>query len=431
VTRRPVLQVMAAFRSTLPTAQDVLDDGFPVDGHALSSMSLFGAPNLQMEGGIWYGVNRLTGEFVIVDPFAEGFDNFNSCVIGKSGGGKSVTLKERALRSLPLGIHHTVLDPANEYVALAQAIGGQVVYLSPGSRERINPLDLPTTHRGNADAGDLLSNHIESVQGLLALLLAARNELLSETEKGVLDAALAQTYAAAGITADPATHTHPAPTLADLKRVLDEMDDAFHLGLRLARYCTGALRGLFGGTTTVTRTSPLTVFAMRDLSEDLWPAAMYLVSQHTWRQAYAGDGIRRCMTVDECHRMFDEPSGAGNRLLGRLIREGRKYLLGVETATQDPGDYLLTSGGRASVVNANTVILLKQNEGSLAALRQVIALSEPEEAYLRGCEKGQGLLIAQDPEHPGERMRIPLRVMMSPSHEPYVRRDGFLSPPSA
>ena len=152
---------------------------------------------------------------------------------------------------------------------------------------------------------------------------------------------------------------------------------------------------------------------------------MYLISQHTWRQAFTGDCIPRLITVDECHRLFLESSGAGDALLNRLIREGRKYYLGTCTASQDPDDYLHTKGGRASIANANTIILLKQNEGSLTALKKVIDISEREAHYLTGCTKGQGLLITQDPKYPSEKVRVPLRIVMSPSHERYIRTDGF------
>ena len=65
-------------------------------------------------------------------------------------------------------------------------------------------------------------------------------------ERAVLDQALVQTYAAAGITSDPATHERPAPLLAHLHAVLNQMDgdvcraagDAAatpHSGRRLAR----------------------------------------------------------------------------------------------------------------------------------------------------------------------------------------------------
>ena len=70
---------------------------------------------------------------------------------------------------------------------------------------------------------------------------------LTATEEAVVDEAIRAAYAAAGVTADPATWAHP-PTLADLQRRLAAGDGtARGLAVRLARHTDGAYAGLFAG----------------------------------------------------------------------------------------------------------------------------------------------------------------------------------------
>src|SRR5207244_12460231 len=114
---------------------------------------------------------------------------------------------------------------------VAEAAGGLIVRPLGVVSHRLNPLDLvapePTSQGATADP---LAHSIAVVLGRLELLLCAgagpggAPGVLDVYERAVLDQALCETYAVAGITADPATHARPAPLLADLHGVLDEMD---------------------------------------------------------------------------------------------------------------------------------------------------------------------------------------------------------------
>jgi hypothetical protein len=73
-------------------------------------------------------------------------DNHNSVVLARSGAGKSYLVKLEVLRDLYDGVHVTVIDPEDEYVRLAHAVGGTVVQLgAPGVR--LDSLDLPSHDR--------------------------------------------------------------------------------------------------------------------------------------------------------------------------------------------------------------------------------------------------------------------------------------------
>ena len=420
-TRRVLFESLGALESTLPRGTDPPGFTTSLPGAILATMYPFGAPTLRMPDGIWYGRNVQNNTLVVVDPFHRGFRNYNSCIIGTSGAGKSTAAKVEILRGLGRGIQYVVIDPgeSGEYVRLAHAVGGQVVRLSAGSRDHINPLDLPqVTDTDGQEPYDVLAEHISDVLVLLEVLLGGEHGRLESLEKARLESALLSCYAAAGLTADPATHGCPAPTLPDLLATLRRMEGTGDLAARLARYCTGALSGLFSGQTTVSLTAPLTVFDLRGLgNDDLRAAVMHLVTQYVWRLVQS-ERRPRALVVDEAH-MVTRRKATGDFLEG-LTRRARKCWFRVTALTQDPTDFLATDAGRALLLNSSMALLLSSDKLAMDAIAAWETLSPTERDYLLRCARGQGLLLVQHPYAAGARLRIQVEIMVSPEQEDLV-----------
>jgi hypothetical protein len=82
-------------------------------------------------GGVLYGVNPDSGGIVWWDRWSQ--ENHNSVVIARSGAGKSYFVKLEVLRSLYQGVRVEVIDPEDEYLRLADTVGGVSVQLgTPG-----------------------------------------------------------------------------------------------------------------------------------------------------------------------------------------------------------------------------------------------------------------------------------------------------------
>ena len=140
---------LAGWCSTLPLGHDGLDQRRVMDTDALAAAFPLACPDLPgplpgeaaPSGGVLYGVNTTSGGIVWWDRWAQ--DNHNAVVLARSGAGKSYLVKLDVLRQLYAGVHAAVIDPEDEYTALAAAVDGTVVRLgAPGVR--INPFDLPT-----------------------------------------------------------------------------------------------------------------------------------------------------------------------------------------------------------------------------------------------------------------------------------------------
>ena len=308
-----------AFRSCLAEGRDQLLVPRNLDTSSLAVTLPLASSSPVMERGVLYGVAPESQSPIIIDPFDSSFLNYNLAVIAPSGSGKSYFTKLLALRHLVAGTEFLVIDPEDEYRAVADAAGGSVVRLAAASPHRLNPLDLVMPDTAGAEA-DPLAQSIAVVLGRLELLLCAgagpggAPGVLDIYERAALDEALVQTYEAAGITTDPATHHRPVPFLSHLHSALNQMDSdvAARLATRLRRHIPGAGSlgaGVFAGRTNVVLDQPFVVFGIRELPKELWPLAIHLISGHVWNTARRFRR-QRLLVVDEAAMLLAHPSGA-------------------------------------------------------------------------------------------------------------------------
>jgi conjugal transfer ATP-binding protein TraC len=390
-------------RSCFPEGRDRLLVPRNLDTSSLAISLPLASSSLVMERGVLYGVAAQSQSPIIIDPFDSSFDNNNLAVMAPSGSGKSYFIKLLALRLLVAGTEFLVIDPEDEYRPVARAVGGLVIRLAASSTHRLNPLDLVAQDRSSAEEGaDPLAQSIAVVLGRLELLLCAgagpggAPGVLDVYERAVLDEALCETYAVAGITADPATHARPAPLLADLHGVLDEMDSeiADRLAVRLRRHTPGAGSlgaGVFAGATNVTLDQPFVVFHIRELPKELWPLAIHLISSHVWNTA-GRVRRQRMLVVDEAAMLLAHPSGGA--FLADVARRARKYYLGLVTIWQKVGDLTGSEHGETILTNSDMKLLLKQSEEIIEAADARFRFTPGERRFLLGALKGEGLLLA-------------------------------------
>src|SRR6185312_5416007 len=342
------------FNSTVPQMTDQLQIRRNMSTGALSTSFPFTSADLSQDNGILYGINMHNSGLVIFDRFS--LENGNSVVFAKSGAGKSFTVKLEALRSMMFGTEVFIIDPENEYERMCDAVAGAYVRLSLNSATRINPFDLPQ---------------------------------VVESEEADLDAALIETYAKAGITNDPLTHTAPPPTIADLYDTLLHMGGTGpQLAQRLRKYTTGTFAGIFSQQSNTDINNPLVVFNIRDLEDELRPVAMYIVLNYIWNKTKT-DQKKRILVVDEAWQLMKYEDSAN--FLFSLAKRARKYNLGITTITQDVEDFMGSRMGRAIVANASMQFLLKQSPTAVDVLSDVFKLTSEEHKRLSQFPVGQGL----------------------------------------
>ena len=207
-----------------------------------------------------------------------------------------------------------------------------------------------------------------------------------------LDQALIDTYARAGITNDPLTHTSTPPTIINLFDTLLHMGGTGpSLAQRLRKYTTGTFAGIFSQQSNIDINNQMVVFNIRDLEDELRPVAMYIVLSHIWNITRANQK-KRLLLVDEAWQLMKYEDSAN--FLFSLAKRARKYYLGLTTITQDVEDFMSSKMGRAIVANSSMQLLLKQSASAVDVLSDVFKLTDEERKRLSNFPVGQGLFFA-------------------------------------
>ncbi|GAA1619309.1 VirB4 family type IV secretion system protein [Actinoplanes couchii] len=395
------------YLSTLPLGVDALGMRRVFDTAALAAAFPFGSGDLAVPApgvvpsteAVLYGVSTTSNGVVMWNRWEQ--DNHNQVVLARSGAGKSYLVKVEVLRSLYQGVQVAVVDPEDEYAALAEHVGGTVIRLgAPGVR--LNPFDLPAVNREPT----ALRDHQLALHTVIRVMAGAG---LDAEERAALDRAIAGVYAAAGISHDPGTWGRPAPLLKDLAGVLraDPQAAGARLAARLGPWVSGAFKDLFDGPTTTVPAGHLVVWSLRHLPDELRTVGTMLALHHIWGAIdQSVDTRRRLVVVDEAWLLMRDPEGA--KFLVRMAKAARKRRAGLTVATQDAADLLASELGLAVVSNAATQILMRQSSQAIDQVSEAFGLTDGEARLLLTAQRGEGLLVAG-------RARVPFRSLASAS----------------
>lgn len=372
------------FNATLPISSDELYITKLMATGALSTTFPFISADLTDDKGILYGVNLDNNSLIIFDRFS--LENANTVIIGKSGGGKSFSAKLEILRYLMFDTDVFIVDPENEYEYLAQTVDGSYFKISLTSPNHINPFDLRKPEEGETPA-HIIQENIIDLAAILKIMLGGFNS----EEDALMDRALQETYAARDITVETSFEGKTIPTLSDLQTVLDTMTGAESLARRLEKFTRGRFSGFFNQQTNVELDRKLVVFNIRDMEDELRPAAIYIIVNYIWKQIRL-KLKRRLLFIDEAWWLlqFDESA----QFLLSIAKRARKYYLGLTTITQDVTDFTKSKFGEPILTNSSLQLLFKQSPTSIEETKRVFGLTDAEKNLLLETRVGQGLFFA-------------------------------------
>ncbi len=379
-----LFQQEQGFKSIIPIMSDELEVHNKFNTEPLSSFFPFTSFDLSMDKGILYGINRHNSSLVLFDRFS--LANYNSVTFATSGAGKSYAIKLEILRSMMMGAEVLVIDPEHEYEYLAEATGGRFIDISLSSPHHINPFDLPDPTEDESPK-DILRTHIIELTGLFRIILGG----LTPEEEAIIDQALHETYALKDIDGTSDFRELPPPLLSDFEMVLIGMVGSESLVQRLQKYTTGSWAGFMNEPTNVDIQQKFIVFSLREMEEDLKPAAMYIIMNHIWAQIRRRLQ-KRLMVIDEAWWMLKSEDTA--KFLHSLAKRGRKYYLGIATITQDVDDFLRSPYGVPMITNSSMQLLLKQSPSAVDTLKEVFNLTDEEKYLLLESGVGEGIFFA-------------------------------------
>jgi hypothetical protein len=359
--------------------------GYRVEGNALIPVGAKAAPKAARDPRR-LSIEIAEGHHICPGGSSNGF----FLLVGGSGGGKTTAIKRIAGDIGAYGVPLLTFDFHGD-VAVK---GTTRTLLSSGAASKLglNPLEpLP-------DPDGLRSLHDQ---------IAAFSDLLRRAYSGIghvqaedLRNALRDVYVRAGISDDPATHTHQPPTVAQLTARLEEMaeEDPKRAGKRIAGLLAIA-NGLFGNP--IFHRTPIIATAdllSQDLHLDLSAlvdSEKMVVTETLLLRVLAGLQVQGPIPespVDDSERfrlcvVIDEAQKLGNSdVLAMLFKEARKFGLMMVVATQSASN--LTQDVRD---NAACWLAL-QHSGAAEAAKTAPSLGVKPEDLLALAPKGDGYL---------------------------------------
>ncbi len=258
------------------------------------------------QGGdaMYYGINAKTGNMIMLDRKRARCPN--GLKLGTPGSGKKMSCKSEILSVFlctPDDVY--ICDPEAEYYPLVKRLHGQVVKLSPTSKNYVNPLDINLNYSEDENPLALKSDFVLS---FCELVMGGKNGL-EAIEKTVIDRAVQVIYRP--YLADPKPEN--MPILADLhKALLDQhIPEADRVAKALDLYVSGSLN-VFNHRTNIDIQNRIVAFDIKELGKQLKKIGMLIVQDQIWGRVTQNrsKGKATWYFCDEFHLLLREEQTA-------------------------------------------------------------------------------------------------------------------------
>ena len=348
----------------------------------------FNAIELMHEFGLYYGTNQMTKNIILFDR--KQLKNPNGFIFGVPGSGKSVTAKLEIIYSvLSTTDEILILDPEREYTALAQMLGGEVIYISENSPTHINPMDLTENPDVNDPDYDPIKAKLDFMLSFFSCILG--NQEITPIQKAIIDNVMHETY-----------RKHEKPTLKEYyaeleayeKTAADETKSAVaYLRQTLHLYVHGSMN-VFSNPSNVNVNKRIVVYDIKELGKNLQTLGMMIVLENLWDRVAKNraKGIGTRIYVDEMYLLFKSEQSAN--FFYELYKRARKWG-GIPTGiTQNVDDLLRSELARTMLSNTQFVVMLSQNATDREQLGRLLNISPETMMYTQNASPGCGLLYA-------------------------------------
>lgn len=422
------------FQTNLPLNNNKLKRKHTFDRGSMATVFPFLSSDIGHDIGVPIGINKQTGLPVLFDNFHHSLNNYNMVIFGKSGAGKSVTIKTIMARSSVLmGVENLVIDAEGEYLVVAEALNGINVTISPSSSTIINIFDVePEMVKDEITGRDRwalnLENKVEDVtQALLTMARGAtRSTEVNELTKQIIAEIVSECYTRKGIKNDLSSLykdnigdsnnfvgkvRKEMPTISFWYEVLQEKAQenttetyTYHYNYLLKvmrQYCRkfDGQMAYFDGQSTfeLMDGNPFININLSELEEKFArPLAQQILLSWVWEKYVKKNSENKSQArqkrvlVDEAWMLLDYPEAV--QFLNTMARRARKRNVSLTVVSQKFQDFYEKKEAQAVLTSSDVKLLLAQDKSEIAYLKEVFKLSEGETDFLLTCSRGEGLI---------------------------------------
>ena len=346
----------------------------------------FTTQELFMPGeSLYYGLNALSNNLIMVDR--KSLKNPNGLILGTPGSGKSFAAKREITNAFFVTDDDIIIgDPEGEYYPLVHALGGQVIHISPTSKDYINPMDINMDY---SDDDNPLGVKSDFILSLCELIMGSRDGIEAE-EKSVIDRCLPLVYQK--YFSNPVPEN--MPVLGDLYNCLREQKEpqAQRIATALEIYVNGSLK-VFNHRTNVELNNRIVCFDIKELGKQLKKLGMLIVQDQVWNRVTVNRNEHKFTRyyIDEFHLLLKEEQTAAYSV--EIWKRFRKWG-GIPTGiTQNIKDLLASREIENIFENSDFILMLNQAAGDRQILAKQLNISPYQLSYVTNSGEGEGLLF--------------------------------------
>ena len=333
---------------------------------------------------LYCGINALSNNLIMVDRKL--LKNPNGLILGTPGSGKSFSAKREILNVFLVTDDDIIIcDPEAEYFPLVQRLGGQVIKISPTSRQYVNPMDLNLDY---SDDENPLSLKVDFLLSFCDIVVGSKDGL-QPVEKTIIDRCVRMVYR--DYLADPRPENMPVlGDLYDLLRAQEEKE-AQYIATALEIYVTGSL-SVFNHRTNVDIQNRVVCYDIKELGKQLKQLGMLVIQDQVWNRVTINRAAGKTTRyyVDEFHLLLKGELGSWSVEIWKRFRKWGGVPTGI---TQNIKDLLASREIENIFENSDYIYMLNQASGDRAILAQKLNISPHQLSYVTHSGEGEGLLF--------------------------------------
>lgn len=199
------------FKSIFPFVRNDINKFRNFNLDALSSVFPFVNPELNHEGGIPIGINRITGNPIFFNNWDKSLSNPHMTIWAESGAGKTYMTYLIIARGIALlDIWTIAIDVEGVYNYLANMVGGTSVIFSKDSKNRMNFWDIKTEYNKRLGKNEInVTSKYNDVKRILIVMLKGQsnniNDEVTSLEMSLLEELIEEEYNDLEISNEPSS----------------------------------------------------------------------------------------------------------------------------------------------------------------------------------------------------------------------------------
>lgn len=384
--KRLEYQQEAGVMSSLPIGINQIDIQRGLTTSATAIFVPFTTEELFQEGeALYYGINAISNNMIMADRKL--LKNPNGLILGTPGAGKSFSAKREMTNAFLITSDDIIIcDPEGEYSPLTQMLHGQVVHISPNSKQYVNPMDINLNYSEDESPISLKADFVLS----LCELIVGNKNGLEPVEKTIIDRCVRIIYRK--YLENPVPEN--MPILEDLYNCILEQEEteAKRIATALEIYVKGSLN-VFNHRTNVDISNRLVCFDIKELGKQLKKIGMLVVQDQVWNRVTINREAKKSTRyyIDEMHLLLKEEQTAAYTV--EIWKRFRKWG-GIPTGiTQNVKDLLSSREIENIFENSDFIYMLNQAGGDRQILAKQLNISPHQLSFVTNSNEGEGLLF--------------------------------------